>query len=64
MSVAGLCVVYIYLVGFGAGKWPSQWEMVCLCGAVSGQQVVEGRVCISTVQLGITVVCWRVVSSL
>ena len=29
----------------------------------SGQQVVEGRVYISTVQLGITIVCWRVVSS-
>ena len=37
---------------------------MCPCGAVSGQQVVEGRVYISAVQLGITVVCWRVVSSL
>ena len=37
------CAWYIYLVGFGAGKWPSQWEMVCPCGAVSGQQVVEGE---------------------
>jgi len=40
-----ICVVniYIYLVGFGAGKWPSQQEVVCPCGAVSGQQVVVGE---------------------
>jgi len=34
--------IYKYLVGFGAGKWPSQQEMVCTSRAVSGQQVVEG----------------------
>ena len=33
---------------------------MCPCGAVSGQQVVEGRVYISTVQLGITGAPWYV----
>jgi len=62
--VAGLCGVFI--PGWvGAGKWQSQYDVVCPCGAVRSPAVSGGgRMYISACADGITVVCWMAVSSL
>ena len=49
----------------GAGKWQSQQEVMCPCGAVrSPAGSGGGRVYISACAGGISVVCWMAVSSL
>ena len=63
MSVAGLCVVFISgWVWIGEVAEPIGSGVPC--GAVRGPAGSGGGGYISVVQVGITVVCWRVVSSL
>ena len=58
-----VCGIYIWLgLERGSGRANRKW--CARAGRLEVQQVVEGRVSISAVQVGITVVCWRVVSSL
>ena len=58
------CAWYLYLVGLEQGSGRANRKWCARAGRLEVQQVVEGEGVYKCVQVGITVVCWRVVSSL